>query len=63
MRKPSVDATALAKNGDKDTETVFCAYYVAVLKKRQVSSAFTGAAVSTVPKCQQRVPQDDPKNG
>ena len=45
VRKPSVDATALAKNGDKDTETVFCAYYVAVLKKRQVSSAFTGAAV------------------
>ena len=35
----------MAKNGDKDTETVFCAYYVAVLKKRQVSPAFTGAAV------------------
>ena len=44
-RKPSVDASALAKHNDKETETIFCAEYVAVLRWRQINAAFTGAAV------------------
>lgn len=43
-RKPSVDAMALAKHDDKDTETIFCAEYVAVLKQRQTHAALAGAA-------------------